>query len=140
MVGRAMLARSAALRHPLCPLCSSTTAHTYALDLDCIRYARDPRPEMAPRNTVSTALVEDWVGQRRQAQPLFSLLVEVGGIKPAHECSFQLRPILVDRRVPRGVAIAPLTIRAWRKMPSNDNPRRCAAVRDGALSALHFHS
>ncbi len=34
----------------------------------------------------------------------------------------------------------PLTILAWRNIPSNEKPNLCAALRDAALSALHFHS
>jgi hypothetical protein len=36
--------------------------------------------------------------------------------------------------------LRPLTMSAWRKTPSNRKPYRSAAARDGAFSALHFHS
>ena len=36
--------------------------------------------------------------------------------------------------------LRPLATAAWRKIPSNWNPRRAAAARDGAFRESHFHS
>jgi light-independent protochlorophyllide reductase subunit B len=49
----------------------------------------------------------------------------------------QSRSIIANQAVSRE---RPLTIMCWRNRPSNWKPRRAAARRDGALSALHFHS
>src|SRR5262245_53244241 len=46
--------------------------------------------------------------QRRERGPLLSCSVEVRGMKPLPERAIERRPLRVDHRVPRGVAVAAL--------------------------------
>ena len=103
-----------------------------------------PRPrsdaDPGPRSggAASAARAGDEVA--RAARPAGPSASKFSGRSHASYARAQRRPLAVEDREPRGVAAAALVTAACRKIPSNWNPSRAAAARDGAFRESHFHS